>query len=156
MKVARTAEGLTHRNTLRLRKVEVYLQRYPGATGSDSDRGVSGVEYTLTIDGHVAHAGTSAADGKVTLYIPAGASAIFEALGSRYEIRLKSEVEDVTTVEGRKRRLDALGYEPGPIDATDNAAIDRAMQCFQADHNLDTSGQTSGAMETQLTTQAGV
>ncbi len=155
MKAARTAQGLAHRNTLALRKIKVYFQRYPGTAGTDAERGIAGVEYTLRINGRVASVGTTAADGSVTLRIPAQAAAVLEILGTRYDVTLQSFLELSSVMKGRQGRLTMLGYEPGAIDGTNRRECDDAMSEFQADNNLDTTGATDAGTESQLRTQAG-
>ena len=53
MRVARTETGLPHRNTVVLRHLKIYFQRFPGKGGSDAERGIADVEYTLRADGWV-------------------------------------------------------------------------------------------------------
>lgn len=155
MKAARTARALAHRNTLMLRRVKLYFQRFPGTAGTDAERGIAGLAYTLRIDGRVAHTGTTAADGSLTLRVPAQSRAVLEILGTQYDLTLQNHLDAVTTMKGQQGRLAMLGYQPGALTGVNQRATDDAFSEFQADHNLDTTGGTDGNTETQLRTGAG-
>jgi hypothetical protein len=136
MRVARTIQGLSHRNTLVFRKVKVYFQLHPGTHGEPATRGIAGVEWTLRVSDRVVARGTTAEDGSIDLLLPAGQPAELEAFATRYAIVMRGSLEDVATVEGQQRRLSLLGYYADSVDgmAGKNTAV--AVLNFQADHAI--------------------
>jgi hypothetical protein len=135
--VARTADGLKHQNTLVLRTVKLYFQRFPGTGGTDEGRGIASLEYTVKVDDRVVDKGKTATDGSLTLYIPAGKKVILEILGTEYLVKANSYIAGHETVEGEFLRLHALGYyscnEAGSFDNFDGPDMSRPLIEFQID-----------------------
>lgn len=155
MKAARTAEGLDHRNTLVFNTLEIYFQRFADSHGSDADRGIDAVPWVLHAGGRVVGRGTTAADGSVTLSVPAGIPAELEIFGTRYRLIAVPNLEPVTDREGQQRRLSMLGYELGLVDGTLGRDTDRAVLDFQANNGLDPDGVVGPRTRAQLVSQFG-
>jgi hypothetical protein len=139
-RVARTAAGLAHRNTLNLRKVKIFLQRFPGKHGTDADRGIADVEFVVRVDGRVVDKGKTGADGLINVLAPAGRAVEVEALGTKYDVKLVNRIEAKTAIKGQQQRLFLLGYEPGAADGTLRKETDLAAIEFQVDTTLYPSG----------------
>lgn len=154
--VARAASGTGTGNTLVLRQVKVFFQVYPGTGGTDAQRGIAGVPFTVTISttGVTAN-GTTAADGSVDLSIPTGATANLEIFGTVYPITVRNSLEAVGTVSGAQRRLSLLGYELGGIDGDVGPLTDNATLNLQADSDIDADGVFGPNTRGQLTTKFG-
>src|SRR6266567_2079607 len=149
--VARTARGAAHGNTLVLRRVKVIFQVYPGTGGTDAQRGISNVPFTVTVSTTgVRVNGNTAADGGVDLNIPAGATANLEIFGTVYPITVRRSIEARTTTRGAQRRLSLLGYELGGIDGSVGENTDRATLNFQADSDLNADGAIGNNTRNQL------
>lgn len=139
--VSRASTVTANINRLRYHKVKVFLQRYPGKFGSDAERGIDKTpDFTVYIDGSFSQAGHLEADGSVEVLIPSGSIAVVKTLGTEYEIEPIQRLEDSTTLLGVQRRLQLLGYLSADVDDKWNAATDRAVLNFQADHGLDPNG----------------
>jgi hypothetical protein len=151
VRAARTQKDLPHKNTLVLRKLKVYFQRYPGKEGTDADRGIADAEYVLKVAGRVVDKGKTAADGLVELSIPAGYPAELEVFGTKYDVTIHNWMEPETVVLGQQRRLSMLGYELGDVDGNFGEKTDRAALNFQADKGLEPDGivghNTSGQLK---------
>lgn len=144
-KVARSAEDNTKGNTIVLNRVKVMFQVFPGKKGTDAERGIKDVDYTVSI-GKAKAAGKTMADGSVEMDVPANSTAKLEIFDTEYNVKVEKAIEAETTKKGAKKRLEALGYEHGPINDTMTADVDRAAANFQADTDLNASG-TFGATE---------
>lgn len=155
MRAARTQKGLNHRNTLVLRRLKVYFQRFPGKGGSAADRGIADVDYVLRVDGRIVDKGKTAADGLIDLLLPAGMAAELKVFGTRYTVQLQPELEPVAEVKGQQRRLSMLGYELGGIDGTAAQKTDRAALNFQADQALGPDGVIGNATQGKLVSEFG-
>ncbi len=139
--VSRASTVKANINRLRYHKVKVFLQRYPGKFGSDAERGIDKTpDFTVYIDGSFSQAGQLEADGSVEVLIPSGSIAVVKTLGTEYEIEPIQRLEDSTTLLGVQRRLQLLGYLSADVDDKWDAATDRAVLNFQADHGLDPNG----------------
>jgi len=135
--------------------VIIYFQKYPGTAGSDAERGISGLPFTLTIDGAVVQTGNTGADGRIILEFPRDKTALLNILGSTYEIKVYRHLEPINTNQGVQRRLNMLGYENGAIDGVIDQDTDYAILCFQADNALDTNGSITSNLQDKILTQAG-
>jgi murein L,D-transpeptidase YcbB/YkuD len=155
MKVARTAEGLDHRNTLVFNTLVIHFQCFPDKHGSDADRAIAGVPWTLHAEGRVVATGSTEADGAVRLSVPAMAHTELEILGTRYRVQAVPHLEEVTTVRGQQRRLSMLGYDTGGVDGDFGRKTDKAVLDFQANHGLDPDGVVGNLTRTRLTSQFG-
>lgn len=140
-KVARSSSSQSNNNTLRVHKVKVYFQLYPGKSGNNNERPVSSdVEYELYLNNRFSQSGQLQADGSAEVFIPAGMSAELKALGSSYLLQPAINLEPYNSIKGAQQRLRLLGYFAGAADGKWDAAFDRAILNFQADHNIDSSG----------------
>lgn len=137
--IQRIAEGNAGHNTLKAKHLKIYFQRFPGKNGSDADRGIADVEYTLTVGGRV-NKGKTAADGLVHVLICAGQLAGLAIFGTTYTLQIDNHLEAVTDVHGRQRRLSMLGYELGKPDGVWGKESDRAALNFQGDEGLSPDG----------------
>lgn len=155
MRVARTQKGLTHRNTLVLRRLKLWFQRFPGKHGTDADRGIAGADFVVRVEGRVVDKGQTGADGLVELLVPTGARAELEVFGTRYDLSLHPTLEPDTEVTGQQRRLSMLGYELGTIDGVVGRRTDRATLNFQADQTLDADGVVGANTRARLVNQFG-
>lgn len=155
MRAARTQKELSHQNTLILKTLKVYFQRFPGKAGTDAQRGISGVDYVVKVGGRVVDKGTTAADGSITLQVPAGERVELEIFGTSYEVRIRNSLERATEVHGQQRRLAMLGYELGHVDGVFGEQTDLAALCFQADTSLDPDGIIGPATRGKLTSEFG-
>lgn len=154
--VGKTVSGSAHKNKLVLKRVKVLFQRFPGTAGMDADRGISGAAYTFKVNGKVAAKGTTAADGGVTIDIPADLKAILEIFDTEYTIKVVGGLEALNSRKGEQRRLQLLGYELGEVDGTPQGNTNNAVLNFQADNNpLDPDGMIGNKSRTQLKTQFG-
>jgi hypothetical protein len=154
--VAKTASGTKTGNTVVLRRVKIFFQVFPGTGGTDTERGIPNVPYTMTVAANGINAnGNTAADGSVDLNIPAGATANLTILGTVYPISVRTTIEPRTTAKGAQRRLSLLGYELGAIDGVVGKKTDLATHDFQADSNLDADGKVGNLTRAQLQAKFG-
>lgn len=155
MRAARAQKDLPHRNTLALRKLKVYFQRFPGKGGTDADRAINDVEYTLRAGGRVIDKGKTAADGSIEMLVPAGAPVELEIFGTKYDVTIQPWLEPETQVKGQQRRLSMLGYELGNPDGTFGEKTDRAALNFQADQGLEPDGVVGNNTQSKLKSELG-
>lgn len=145
--VAKSANGQAHGNTIVLQKVKVCFQVYPGVAGTDAQRGIPGVPYTvalvdnsgLAID---APGGITAKDGGIELAMATGEHALLVVFDTEYKISVRRSISGVGMVSGVKQRLGTLGYYLADVDALgvdDKIAL--ALLNFQADSSLDADGK---------------
>jgi len=154
--VAKTASGTGSGNTLVLRKVKVIFQVFPGTGGTDAERGIANVPFTVAVAAPGVNAnGNTGADGSVDLQIPSGTTANLTILGTVYPITVRRTIEAGTTTKGAQRRLSLLGYELGGIDGQVGQKTDRATLNLQADSNLDADGVIGNLTRAQLRTKFG-
>lgn len=154
--VAKTASGTGTGNTLVLRQVKVIFQVFPGTGGTDAERGIANVPFTVTVAAPGVNAsGNTAADGSVDLQIPSGTTANLTILGTVYPITVRRTIEARTTTKGAQRRLSLLGYELGGIDGQVGQKTDNATLNLQADSNLDADGVIGNLTRGQLRTKFG-
>lgn len=155
MRVARTQKDLPHKNSLVLRNLKVYFQRFPGKAGSDADRAISDVEYVLRAGGRVVDKGKTAADGSIEMLVPAGVPIELEVFGTKYDVSIHPFMEPATTTQGAQRRLSMLGYELGNADGVFGEKSDRAALNFQADQSLEPDGVVGHNTQSKLTSEFG-
>jgi hypothetical protein len=154
--VSRTARGTRSGNTLVLRRVKVIFQIYPGTGGTDAQRGIPNVPFTMTVTTPgITVNGRTGADGSVNLDIPAGTTANLQIFGTVYPITVRRTIEARTSTKGAQRRLSLLGYELGGIDGQVGEKTDRASLNFQADSDLNADGVIGNQTRTQLRTKFG-
>jgi hypothetical protein len=141
---ARLAEGAGV-NTINRRRVRIFFQRAPGTRAAD---GIEGLDFTLTTPGAAAPTtGRTPANGLVEMTLAAGETATLDILGSRYDISLlEGGLFPVAQLRGVQQRLNMLGYNAGPLDATTpptqadtsqngTEATEHAIINFQADQD---------------------
>ena len=149
--VARSSPGTTHHNTLALHKVKLFFQLYAGSQGTNADRAIADVDYTLRVGGRVCAKGKTAADGSVTVYImPCAGGAELEILGSKYDLKLARLWEPTETL-GEQRRLQLMGYFNADIQLAVTTPMGIAGLNFQADHPpRDPDGNFDSDMDDKL------
>jgi hypothetical protein len=155
MRVARTIRGLTHRNTLVLRRVKVYFQLHPGTHGEPATRGIAGVAYVLRVGDRLVARGKTGEDGGIEMLLPAGQPAELEVFGTRYAIVMRGSLEDVATVEGQQRRLSILGYYADWVDGQVGRNTGVALLNFQADQGLKIRDEVHSDLRDRLVEQVG-
>ncbi|MEZ4298383.1 MAG: peptidoglycan-binding domain-containing protein [Polyangiaceae bacterium] len=155
MRIARTQKDLPHKNTLALRKLKVYFQRFPGKGGTDADRAINDVDYTLRAGGRVIDKGKTAADGSIEMLVPAGVPVELEIFGTKYDVTIAPFMEADTQVQGQQRRLSMLGYELGTVDGTFGEKTDRAAMNFQVDQSLAPDGNVGTNTRSKLRSEFG-
>ncbi|MBK8254161.1 MAG: peptidoglycan-binding protein [Polyangiaceae bacterium] len=155
MRVARTQKDLPHKNTLVLRKLKVYFQRFPGKGGTDADRAINDVEYILRAGGRVIDKGKTAADGSIEMIVPTGVPIELEVFGTKYDVKVHPFMEAENTAKGAQRRLSMLGYELGNPDGNVGEKTDRATLNFQADQSLEPDGVFGSNTESKLKSEFG-
>lgn len=144
--VSKSGDGTKHGNTIIVQKVRIFFQVYPGVAGTDAQRGIAGVPYSVEIgpkDGiALIFEGKTATDGGVELSIPKDEMATLTIFDTEYLIASKRSIMGVDMVFGVQQRLGGLGYYLGEIKA---AAPDEKMATallnFQADSNLNADGK---------------
>lgn len=144
----RISPGVTNRFIVA--SVIIYFQKYPGTSGSDSERGISGLPFTVSVDGAIIQTGTTGADGRIVLKFPRDKVAHLNILGSTYEIKIDRHLEPIDTNQGIQRRLYMLGYENDAVDGVIDRETDYAILSFQADNGLDTNGAITSNLQSQL------
>lgn len=135
-------------NTLNLRTIEVYFQTSPGVA-EDTPRGITGLEYRVTLDGVETQTGTTSDDGLVTVALRPGVACVLElmfggAAVAQYNLTVRDDpLEPDTGVLGQQRRLRTLGYQLGRGGSTNDGCdgdmghhTDKAIQDFQIDAGL--------------------
>jgi len=156
-RVVRSVIEAATSSVLSLRRVDIYLQKYPG---KDAASGVADIPYTVTVGGtRVSPANArTASDGKMSIRLPAGATATLRIMDTDIQVTLRDTLEAVTTRHGRQRRLSMLGYQLGPngVDGQRGQYTDRAVLNFQADHHpLTVDGDPGSNTRTRLTNEVG-
>ncbi|MCY7374753.1 MAG: peptidoglycan-binding protein [Pyrinomonadaceae bacterium] len=157
--VSLSAGGTTHGNTVTLTTVKIMFQVFPGVKGTDDQRGIAGVPYTLSLDGGVSTVSGAAMktsiDGGVTLFVPSNTPAILKIFDTEYAFSALSSIEAPATTKGAQRRLTLLGYELGGVDGSLGKKSDRAILNLQADSNLNADGSIDALMRSQLVSDFG-
>lgn len=144
--VSKSAGGTTHGNAVVLQKVKICFQVYPGTAGTDQQRGIAGVPYSVEIGPKgnftITTTDKTAKDGGIELNIPAGEIAVLTIFDTEYEISAKRSMSGVEVTKGVKERLSWLGYYLG---ATSSIGVDKeitlALLNFQADSNFNADGK---------------
>jgi len=145
--VSRSGATQSNKNILRVHRIKVFVQRYPGKFGSDDERATGDkVEYTVYVDGKFSQSGNLEVDGSVEVFIPGGKKAELEVLGTKYEIEPIIALEPHDTLKGVQRRLRLMGYFRSDIDDKWDGEFDQAVINFQADHGLDPNGEALAAL----------
>ena len=157
--VSKAASGTGHGNTITLTTVKIMFQVFPGIKGTDAQRGIAGVPYTLSTDGGKTVLNASAfkttADGGVILFVPSNTPAILKIFDTEYHLSALSSIEPQTNNKGVQRRLTLLGYELGDVDGSLGKKSDRALLNVQADSNLNADGSIDAFTRSRLVTDFG-
>ena len=157
--VSKAASGTGHGNTITLTTVKIMFQVFPGIKGTDAQRGIAGVPYTLSMDGGVSTVSGAAlktsTDGGVTLFVPSNTPAILKIFDTEYEISALGSIEAQATNKGVQRRLTLLGYELGDVDGSPGKKSDRALLNFQADSDLNADGKIDTLTRNKLAADFG-
>ena len=97
--VSKAASGTGHGNTITLTTVKIMFQVFPGVKGTDAQRGIAGVPYTVSMDGGVSTVSGAALkttnDGGVTLFVPSNTPAILKIFDTEYEISALGSIEEI-------------------------------------------------------------
>lgn len=150
--VPRQAQGGRGHAAIRLYTIEVIFQRYPG---TDAASAIQGLEYEVRVGRHALQ-GTTGADGKVTVRVPAGTGATLTAMGTRYDLSAALNLPRQDTVEGAQRRLNMLGYNAGFPDGINGAKTEVAVLNYQADNApLRVDGLLGAQTQTSIRNKAG-
>jgi hypothetical protein len=128
--VPRQPQGGRGHAAIRLHTIELVFQRYPG---TDATSAVQGLDYEVRV-GRLARPGTTGADGKVTVRVPAGTRATVTAMGTMYELSAAMHLPAHDTIEGAQRRLNMLGYNAGFPDGSIGPKTEIAVLNYQADN----------------------
>jgi N-acetylmuramoyl-L-alanine amidase len=114
-------------------------------------------EFTIEIDGKLAKRGRTGGDGVVLVPIIPNARAgriLFADGGEEIALQL-GRLQPVETPAGAQARLQNLGYFHGEADGTLSDALEAAIVCFQADHDLEPSGELDAPTRSLLVTTYG-
>lgn len=135
------------------------FQVFPGVKGTDAQRAIAGVPFTLSLDGgktfvNAASFKTST-DGGVSFLVPSNTPAILKIFDTEYLISALDSIEAKTTNKGVQSRLSLLGYELGDIDGKIGSKSDRSLLNFQADSDLNADGRIDNFTRNQLVADFG-
>lgn len=155
---ARQVIGSANQTTINpTRTLKVYFQCWPGTdaksgieTGTRRKKNKK-VTYTFTVDGtKVVDNQKLATGGLASLPLPTNKTGTLEIFGTTYTVS-HNTIEAKTTVKGQQRRLNALGYELGTPDDTEDHESDRSTLNFQADDGtMDPTGKINTATRDKL------
>jgi len=157
--VSRTAEGLTHLNTLAMPSVRIRFQICPGV---DPGLGIAGAAYKILSNGAEFKKGTTDANGEVAvpiLLITQGGCAL-HIFDTDFDLSFHV-LQTLTTVAGQQKRFDIMGYNTGYQlvallnnvidDGVDNERFQQAIMNFQTDQVIGIDGvigpKTRGKMQ---------
>ena len=145
--VARLGPDASGHNTLNIKTIEVFMQRFAGMI-ADTDAGIEGMSYQVFNNGEMVQSGVTEADGRILVRMLNGAAELRLMFNNicvaRYTINDRQEpLEADTEIAGVQRRLRALGYQLGHagdgsdgIDGDLGWKTDKAILDFQIDNNL--------------------
>ncbi len=122
----------------------------------DTDgRPIGGAEYQLDLDGKVIE-GTTDSAGKLEHYIPPGARlARLRVPDHELEMLIPlGHLDPVSEITGVQQRLNNLGYAC-PINGQEDPETAAAVSRFQADHDLEITGEANDATREKLKSEHG-
>ena len=163
--VQRVLEGLTQFNTIAMPIVRIRFQLSPG-TGTGL--GIASVPFQVLVGGVAVHAGTTDANGEVTVPIPfvVAGGCVLRIFDTEFPLDFTPALDPVTSALGQLQRMDQMGYVTGyQLDATIEPSTDttrnteRSRQCclnVQADAGIAIDDDIGPQTRTQLTTLAGM
>lgn len=139
----------TTRHTFRRRGVPSGITVLLAVAG----RPLADLPYRLRVDGAVQE-GRTGADGEVTVKVmPDAREAVLvvdpDGLALAFDL-LPRHMDPVTETTGLQGRLRNLGYHPGEPDGAFTLATLHAVQRFQLDHGLETTGVPDDATRDAL------
>jgi hypothetical protein len=141
--VQRVLEGLSHFNTIAMPIVRI---RFQVAPGTGTGLGISGVPFQVQVGGVPVHAGTTDANGEVTVPIPfiAVGNCSLRIFDSDFPLDFQAALDPVANVKGQLQRLDQMGYVTGyQLDNTIDPSFDTVRdteRSRQAALNLQADG----------------
>ena len=156
-------------NTIVVRTVEVYLQRSPSNSESDTDiRGVEALTWRVTSGGTEIQSGTTEDSGLIEVQVRGAVDSILELTHegttvAQYRVRIRDTgYEPDTELAGVQRRLMQLGYHVGHesddgdgVDGDMGRKTDKAIMDFQVDEKIDIDGVIGSDVRTRLNDQCG-
>ena len=165
--VSRLAQGSAAFNTVSLPPpVPVFFQLCPDFPDSGT-RGISGLDFQVTIAGAVVQTGTTGGDGRIDVRVPiAGTSTLQLMFGgavlAEYTVTVNTDPPDaVTTLTGQQQRLRLLGYQIGHtgdvsdgVDGTMGLATESAILDFQADQGIVTDAVAGPVTQGRLSARS--
>jgi hypothetical protein len=163
--VQRVLEGLPQFNTIAMPIVRIRFQIAPG-TGTGL--GIAAVPFQVQVGGVAVHAGTTDANGEVTVPIPfiAAGGCVLRIFDSEFPLDFTPTLDPVTSALGQLQRMDQMGYVTGyQLDATIEPSTsptrntERSRQCclnFQNDAAIAIDDIIGNQTRTTLTTRAGL
>lgn len=162
-RVARRARSRRSINTLALRRVDVYLQKSAQRPSSGTARGIDQLDWRVTSGGRRLASGKTGADGRIRVPILAGQPSRLELQVSGRTVATytvterRTAAEAASTVRGRQRRLNSMGYQLGspPVDGTLGRRTDRGILDYQGDEGINITGVINATVQTRLTGDAG-
>jgi hypothetical protein len=147
---SKSGGGTSHGNTAVLQKIKICFQVFPGVLGTDAQRGIAGVPYTVGIgpkDGILMITeGKTGKDGGVELFIPEGEVAVLTIFGTEYLVTVRGSIQPVQSLIGIQQRLSLLGYFDvewlgnAPAWGTDDKKTALAVMKYQADSDINADG----------------
>jgi hypothetical protein len=151
--IPKQASGTTSAAVLKIHKVELIFQKYPG---TDAQAAIRGLEYEVKIGSGPARKATLGNDGKIIIRIPAGQYASVKIMGTEYKIRRQPVLKAKNTLKGVQQRLNLLGYNAGYIDGIMGPKTEYAVLNYQADNNpLRVDGLPGPNTQNSLETKVG-
>ena len=162
--VQRVLEGLTQFNTIAMPIVRIRFQIAPGV---GTGLGIAAVPFQVLVGGAPVHAGTTDANGEVTVPIPfiAAGNCVLRIFDTEFPLDFTPALDPVTAESGQAQRLDQMGYVTGyQLDATIDPSVEptraqpRSRQAalnLQADTGIAIDDDIGPQTRTQLTTKAG-
>lgn len=114
------------------------------------DKPRAGINYVLDLGGRLIN-GTTDGDGKLEESIPSDTKTASLTLENEDVIPLElGALDPIDMVSGVKERLLNLGYECGSINEQIDDEAEEALKEFQAEHDLEETGQIDQATKDKL------
>ena len=159
------------RNRLEFPGVILKFQLYPGDAGSSADRGISGVEYRVTINGHLWQMDTTDADGTVAVSMPPGhTSFVLHIFGIDYTVNVLPSIDPLESLHmagqaaydpiahlpALRRRLELHGLFAGNVDDdTLGEEAEDSILHMQANAGLEVDGLAGNQTKTAIARAVG-
>ncbi len=130
--VPRMGAGAGGHAAIQLRTVEIVFRKYPG---TDAAGAIQGLDYKVKAGSGPETAGTTGADGKVTVRVPGWGTVKLTVMDTEYKLEPVHAIEDAQSNKGVQRRLNMLGYNAGAIDGIVGKKTEYAALNYQADNS---------------------